>query len=202
MTIVGHVAHLMHLLPHVSNFRRFFSFLINFLFFFPSLLSGPHVWSSSICCAAAVKEMFGKETFMWLFDSFVKEMFGKKPPTILTSQDAAMAKALASQWPKTHYRLCVWPMYQNAAMILSDVFESSSSFVTNFSSCVYDHDDEDDFLNAWEEMLDKYHLYRRSSLRIMIPSIEGKCTSSRIGLLAFVQVLLEQVGALKKFWMT
>ena len=93
-------------------------------------------------------------------------------------------------------------MYQNAAKHLSDVFESSSSFVTNFSSCVYDHDDEDGFLNAWDEMLDKYTLNRRASLRIMIPSIEGKCTSSRTGLLTFVQVLLEQVGALKKFWMT
>ncbi|XP_030944016.1 uncharacterized protein LOC115968681 [Quercus lobata] len=38
---------------------------------------------------------------------------------------------------------------------------------------------------------------RRALLRIMIPSIEGKCTSSRIGLLASVQVLLEQVGELK-----
>ena len=99
--------------------------------------------------------------------------------------------------------LFVWlHIYQNAAKHLSDVFESSSSFVTDFSSCVYDHDDEDDFFNAWDEMLDKYNLNRRASLRIMIPSIEGKCTSSRIGFLAFVQVLPEQVGALKKFWMT
>ena len=40
------------------------------------------------------------ETFMWLFDSFQKAMFGKKLQTILTDQDAAMAKALASQWQK------------------------------------------------------------------------------------------------------
>ena len=33
------------------------------------------------------------ETFMWLFDSFQKAMFGKKPLTILTDQDAVMAKA-------------------------------------------------------------------------------------------------------------
>lgn len=35
------------------------------------------------------------QTFMWLFDTFSKTMHGKKPATILTDQDAAMAKALA-----------------------------------------------------------------------------------------------------------
>ena len=44
------------------------------------------------------------ETFMWLFDSFQKAMFGKKSQTILIDQDAAMAKALASQWPEIHHR--------------------------------------------------------------------------------------------------
>ncbi|KAK4394292.1 protein FAR1-RELATED SEQUENCE 5 [Sesamum angolense] len=34
-------------------------------------------------------------TFIWLFDTFAKAMFGKQPKTILTDQDAAMAKALA-----------------------------------------------------------------------------------------------------------
>ena len=37
------------------------------------------------------------ETFMWSFDFFQKAMFGKQSQTILTDQDVAMAKALASQ---------------------------------------------------------------------------------------------------------
>ena len=48
------------------------------------------------------------ETFMWLFASFQKAMFGKKPQTILIDQDVAMAKALASQWLEIHHHLCVW----------------------------------------------------------------------------------------------
>ena len=54
------------------------------------------------------------------------------------------------------------------------------------------------FLDAYNTLM----FYRRALVRIMIPSIEGKCTSLRIGLQASVQVLLEQVGELKKFWMT
>lgn len=35
-------------------------------------------------------------TFKLLFDTFIEAMLGKKLTTILTDQDAAMAKALAS----------------------------------------------------------------------------------------------------------
>ena len=47
------------------------------------------------------------ESLIWLFDSFQKAIFVKKPQTILTYQDATMTKALASQWLETHHRLCV-----------------------------------------------------------------------------------------------
>ncbi|KAG8371216.1 hypothetical protein BUALT_Bualt13G0064200 [Buddleja alternifolia] len=46
-------------------------------------------------------------TFMWLFDTFARAMSGKIPKTILTNQDAAMAKALATEWAKTCHRLCI-----------------------------------------------------------------------------------------------
>ncbi|XP_075674787.1 protein FAR1-RELATED SEQUENCE 5-like [Castanea sativa] len=94
-----------------------------------------------------------------------KAMFGKKPQTILTDQDAAMAKALASQWPETHHRLCVWHMYQNAAKNLKEAFGRYSTFAADFSGCVYDHDYEDDFLDAWDNMLDKYDLKNNSWLQ-------------------------------------
>ena len=80
------------------------------------------------------------ESLIWLFDSFQKAMFVKKPQTIPTYQDAAMTKALASQWPETHHRLCVWHMYQNAAKNLKEMFGRYSTFAADFSSCVYDHD--------------------------------------------------------------
>ena len=105
------------------------------------------------------------KTFMWLFDSFQKAMFGKKPQTILIDQDATMAKVLASQWLETHHCSCVWHMYQNAAKQLKEVFGRYSTFAANFSSRVYDYDYEDDFLDAWDNMLDKYDLKNNSWLQ-------------------------------------
>lgn len=41
-----------------------------------------------------------------------------------------MAKALASQWPKTCHRVCIWHIYQNATKHLSDVFEKFKDFTS------------------------------------------------------------------------
>ncbi|XP_073121032.1 protein FAR1-RELATED SEQUENCE 5-like [Henckelia pumila] len=95
---------------------------------------------------------------MWLFDTFAKTMHGKMPVTILTDQDAAMAKALGEKWPSTYHRLCIWHIYQNAAIHLSHVFSSSKYFAKDFSSCIYNLEEEDDFLTAWQELLNKYDL--------------------------------------------
>ena len=46
-----------------------------------------------------------------------KVMFGKKSQIILTDQDAAMAKALASQWQETHHCLVVVYMTMTMKMI-------------------------------------------------------------------------------------
>ena len=88
------------------------------------------------------------ETFEWLFDTFVKAISGKRPKTILIDQDQGMAKAIFSQWPETHHRLCIWHLYQNAAKHLSCVFKSFREFAKDFSSCIYDYDEEDEFLQA------------------------------------------------------
>ncbi|PIN02027.1 hypothetical protein CDL12_25461 [Handroanthus impetiginosus] len=78
--------------------------------------------------------------------------------TIVFDQDVAMAKALAVKWPKTCHRLCIWHIYQNAAIHPSNIFSRFTSFSKDFSSCIYDYDEEEEFLNAWHEMLEKYRL--------------------------------------------
>ncbi|KAG8372479.1 hypothetical protein BUALT_Bualt12G0070400 [Buddleja alternifolia] len=85
-------------------------------------------------------------------------MSGKNPITILTDQDAAMAKALATTWLNTCHRLCIWHIYENAAIHLSSVFASFTNFSKDFSSCIYDYEEEEDFVNAWKEMLRTYGL--------------------------------------------
>ncbi|KAG6421537.1 hypothetical protein SASPL_118093 [Salvia splendens] len=113
------------------------------------------------------------ETFEWLFGAFEDAMMGKRPKTILTDQDQAMSAALASKWLSTYHRLCVWHIFQNAAIHLSSVFSSfKNTFAADFSHCVYDFEEESEFLDVWNEMLEKFNLKDNQWLARMFSLME------------------------------
>ncbi|KAG9442246.1 hypothetical protein H6P81_018100 [Aristolochia fimbriata] len=83
------------------------------------------------------------ESFVWLFETFLEAMSGKKPQAILTDQCAAMAKAISIVLPETHHRLCTWHIFQNATKYLSNVFQQCNQFKRDFNRCVYEVVPED-----------------------------------------------------------
>ncbi|BFG27028.1 hypothetical protein CerSpe_133020 [Prunus speciosa] len=104
------------------------------------------------------------ESYKWLFQTFLEAMSGKKPKTILTDQDALMAEAIDKVFPETLHRICVWHVYQNALEQLSYMFAGSGSFINDLSSCLFYHEDEEDFINAWKVLLDVYGLWENEWL--------------------------------------
>ncbi|URE16956.1 FAR1 DNA-binding domain [Musa troglodytarum] len=98
------------------------------------------------------------DSFKWLFETFKIGMRGKQPKTILTDQSMAISGAVASVWPGTNHRHCVWHVYQNAVRNLNHVFQGSKTFSKDFSKCIYDYEEEEEFMLAWRAMLDKYDL--------------------------------------------
>ncbi|XVF50778.1 hypothetical protein PTKIN_Ptkin04bG0130800 [Pterospermum kingtungense] len=107
------------------------------------------------------------ESLKWLFHTFLEAMSGKKPKVILTDQDAIVVEAVSSILPETSHRICVWQMHQNAFKHLSYILKDAEAFANDFRSCIYDHKDEDDFIQAWEAMLDNYNLKQNEWLRWM-----------------------------------
>ncbi|XP_059668508.1 protein FAR1-RELATED SEQUENCE 5-like [Cornus florida] len=104
------------------------------------------------------------ESFEWLFRTFVAAMSGQKPKIILTDEDATIDKAVKSVLPETCHQICVWQIYQNALIYLSHAFNGPGSFAKDFSSCIYDYEDEEDFIHAWKEMLTMYNLQQNEWL--------------------------------------
>ncbi|XP_010941615.1 protein FAR1-RELATED SEQUENCE 7 [Elaeis guineensis] len=98
------------------------------------------------------------ESFKWLFETFKTAMSGKQPKTILTDRCAVISDAIAAVWPGTTHHFCGWQIYQNAVKHLARVFEGSENFAHDFSRCIYDFEDEEEFLAAWNSMLEKYNL--------------------------------------------
>ncbi|KAG0478127.1 hypothetical protein HPP92_012846 [Vanilla planifolia] len=98
------------------------------------------------------------ESFRWLFETFKLAMRGKQPKTIVTDQSITISNAVAAVWPGTSHRLCVWHVYQNAAKLLNHVFQGSKNFAKDFGRCIYDYEEEEDFLLAWRTIVEKYEL--------------------------------------------
>ncbi|KAK9289088.1 hypothetical protein L1049_017559 [Liquidambar formosana] len=108
------------------------------------------------------------ESFQWLFETFFTAMSRKKPQTIFTDQDPAMAKAILSVMPETYHRICTWHMMQNAIKHLGNMFKGDCTFNTDFSACIYEYEEEDEFCNAWEEMLVQYNLVENNWLHSIL----------------------------------
>ncbi|KAK9991130.1 hypothetical protein SO802_026115 [Lithocarpus litseifolius] len=85
-------------------------------------------------------------------------MSRKQPRTIFTNQSAAMANAKEDVSPGSNHHLCVWHIYQNAAKRLHRVFNTLSQFQNDLSNCVYDFEDEDEWIVAWNNMPETYDL--------------------------------------------
>ncbi|XP_072977790.1 protein FAR1-RELATED SEQUENCE 5-like [Typha angustifolia] len=98
------------------------------------------------------------ESFKWLLETFKIAMRGKQPKTILTDQSMAISSAIAAVWPETSHRLCVWQVYQNAVKNLNHVFQGTKTFAKDFGRCIFEYEEEEEFLPAWQAMLEKYDL--------------------------------------------
>lgn len=100
-----------------------------------------------------------------LFQTFLIAMSGQKPKTILTDQYAAISEAINLVMPETNHRICIWNIYKDALSHLSHAFNGPGLFSRDFSSCIYDHEDKEDFIQAWKVMLDKHNLQKNNWLK-------------------------------------
>ncbi|XP_059437602.1 protein FAR1-RELATED SEQUENCE 5-like [Corylus avellana] len=97
------------------------------------------------------------ESFKWLFENFLDAHGGKKPQTIFTDQEAAMAKALTEVMPDTWHGLCTWHIMQNCIKYLGNLMKDGSHFLRDFKSCMFEYEDETEFENAWKKMIQRYN---------------------------------------------
>ncbi|XP_058071250.1 protein FAR1-RELATED SEQUENCE 5-like [Magnolia sinica] len=104
--------------------------------------------------------LFGEtiEDFEWLFQSWLQAMGGKLPKAIITDQDPAIAAAIASVFPNTEHRLCMWHIVQKLPEKLGKVINEDPSFNTDWRNCVYMCDEEAEFDALWSKMIVDYNL--------------------------------------------
>lgn len=122
-----------------------------------ALFIGANHHKQAIVFGAALLYDESVESYKWLFKTFQIAMHGN-PKTVLTQRSAAISQALTVVCPETNHLYCVRNIYLSSARHLNHIFQGSKDFAMDFSKCLYEYDDEEEFTVAWSSMLTKYDL--------------------------------------------
>ncbi|KAJ3673658.1 hypothetical protein LUZ60_005650 [Juncus effusus] len=109
------------------------------------------------------------ESYKWLFETFnigmkLKGKKGRNPKTVLSDNNLVVINAISIVWPRANFRVCTWHVYQNACKNLNHIFQGSKTFSKDFAKCIYECETEEEFINGWRNMVEKYDLINNEYL--------------------------------------
>ncbi|XP_041011363.1 protein FAR1-RELATED SEQUENCE 5-like [Juglans microcarpa x Juglans regia] len=131
--------------------------------FVPFIGVNHHHQSVIFGCALLINEI--AESYTWLLKTWLEEMLGRAPSTILTDDDKSMAKAIVKVLPNTTHKLCLWHILQKVPEHLAHVYNRFPQFRYDFNHCIHDTVTIEEFELEWTELLGKYKLEENSWLK-------------------------------------
>ncbi|XP_040986952.1 protein FAR1-RELATED SEQUENCE 5-like [Juglans microcarpa x Juglans regia] len=105
------------------------------------------------------------ETFTWLFQTWLECMDGIAPKAIITNQDRAMKNIIATVFPETRHRLCLWHILKKVYEKLGSYAAYRSGLKTQLMKCVYDTQTIEEFETCWAEFINTYDLHENPWLK-------------------------------------
>ncbi|CAN1143526.1 Protein FAR1-RELATED SEQUENCE 5 [Linum perenne] len=114
------------------------------------MLIGVNHHHQSVIFGGAFLENERNESYIWLLQTFLQCMGGKKPVSVITDGDKAMRHAIGEVFPEAAHRLCSWHIDRNAgAQKLSPEFMSGlNGFMKNRISI-------EEFEQKWQILVKK-----------------------------------------------
>ncbi|KAL9373810.1 hypothetical protein Peur_033430 [Populus x canadensis] len=120
-------------------------------------------------CAFLLDE--SKESFVWLFETFLEAMGRKQPKTIVTDENQVMVDAVKVVLLDAEHLFGVWFIRQKALKHLS-AFYSQPDFVNIFNECVSYCQNEEEFESKWDFLQKKFNLCENAWLNNLYLSRE------------------------------
>ena len=115
----------------------------------------------------AILQNESAETFEWLFRTFLKCMGGKCPKTIITDQDAAMAKAIPAVFLDAIHRNCLFHVVKKAEEKHPRSFGKIPNLHNEFKDTIHFSLTVAEFESSWQEMIEKYGVNNLKYLKTM-----------------------------------
>jgi hypothetical protein len=98
------------------------------------------------------------ESYKWLLKTLLKAMGRKAPKLITTDEDASMRSAIASVFPDTFHRLCMWHIMEKFPEKVGPETRNDKSFWASLNACVWGSETGDEFETRWNALINKYGL--------------------------------------------
>ncbi|XP_023734634.1 protein FAR1-RELATED SEQUENCE 7-like [Lactuca sativa] len=111
----------------------------------------------SILFGGALLENEKEETFVWLFENFLKCMFSKHPKAIITNQDKAMGNAIKKVFPNNRHRFCECHIERHELEHIRPFVARYSDFQESYRHWV-NSDTIEKFEKKFEVMCSRYNL--------------------------------------------
>jgi MULE transposase domain/FAR1 DNA-binding domain/SWIM zinc finger len=108
--------------------------------------------------------------FTWLFEIWLKAMYGKHPKAIITDQDPAMRIAIKNMFPNTIHRCCQWHVMRKAREQLLKVYNSKPSFEDHLKRVINRSLTVIEFEQCWATMLETHKVKDNNHLKVMFRS--------------------------------
>ncbi|XP_056161589.1 protein FAR1-RELATED SEQUENCE 7-like isoform X2 [Syzygium oleosum] len=119
-------------------------------------------------CALLADE--SKESFIWLFETWLRAMSGCHPKSIIADHDDSILQAIAQVFPSSHHRFSMWQIKTKEREHLSPL---SSDCKYEYEKCVYQSHTVGEFDAAWDALLSKYGLRENAWLKEMYEKHEN-----------------------------
>ncbi|RLM79176.1 protein FAR1-RELATED SEQUENCE 5-like [Panicum miliaceum] len=98
--------------------------------------TGVNHHKSCITFGAAFLPNEKKESYKWLFRTFLKAMGGVAPKLIITDEDLSMKAAIKDVFPNTIHRLWMWNILNKLPEKLGRDFTKDEEFMKKFGMCM------------------------------------------------------------------
>ncbi|XP_062202061.1 protein FAR1-RELATED SEQUENCE 5-like [Phragmites australis] len=98
------------------------------------------------------------ESYVWLFNTFLKAMGGSAPRLIITDEDASMKAAIAKVFPTTVHRLCMWHILMKFPDKVGAPVREDREFYKRLNHFIYSSETTEEFESEWAKIIMDYGL--------------------------------------------
>ncbi|CAA7061935.1 unnamed protein product [Microthlaspi erraticum] len=96
-----------------------------------------------------------KESFLWLFQTWLRAMSGRRPKSVVADQDPPIQYALSQVFPAAHHRYSAWQIREKERENLRPF---PNEFKYEYEKCLYQTQTTVEFDSVWIALINKYGL--------------------------------------------